>query len=177
MRQVPGAGTPIGVVGGGRLARHFLRYLQLLEIPTCAWSRRAALQDPVETLDGCGTVLLLIRDDQILPFIAAWPGLQSKRLVHCSGSLVTEQAEAGKTNGVAKEGAAAANNASGAATTITTKKLECMPGQKEKVTAAINAYVQSAPPPTAAAPQTPLGAPPTPAAAAQQTAPVTDGAN
>jgi hypothetical protein len=94
MRQVPGAGTPIGVVGGGRLARHFLHYLQLLEIPACAWSRRAAQQDPVETLDGCGTVLLLISDDQILPFIDAWPGLQSKRLVHCSGSLATGQAEA-----------------------------------------------------------------------------------
>jgi hypothetical protein len=90
---------------------------------------------------------------------------------------ITEQAEAGKADSVAKEGAAAANNASGAATTITTKKLECMPGQKEKVTAAINAYVRSAPPPTAAAPQAPLGAAPSPAAAAQQTAPVTDGAN
>jgi hypothetical protein len=51
-----------------------------------------------------------------------------------------------------KEGAAAANATNGAATTtITAKKLECPPGQKEKVAQAITAYVQSAPPPTAAA--------------------------
>ena len=30
---------------------------------------------------------------------------------------------------------------------MTPKKLDCPPGQKEKVTAAINSYVQSAPPP------------------------------
>ena len=52
--------------------------------------------------------------------------------------------------------------AKGAATTITTKKLECAPGQKEKVTAAINTYVQSAPPATAAT---------TPPAAGPQAAP------
>lgn len=43
------------------------------------------------------------------------------------------------------DGSAAANAVDGSATTtITTKKLECPPGQKEKVTAAITAYVQSA---------------------------------
>ena len=78
---------------------------------------------------------------------------------------ITEQADDAKSNSMAKEGAAAANNANGAATAITTKKLECPPGQKEKVTAAINAYVQSAPPPDAAA------AAPPPAAAAPQAAP------
>ena len=64
---------------------------------------------------------------------------------------ITEQADGGKSGSLAKEGAAAANAAAGAATTITTKKLECAPGQKEKVAAAITAYVQSAPPPTLAA--------------------------
>ena len=94
MGQVPGAVTPIGVVGSGRLARHFLHYLQLLGIPACTWSRREAQPDPVAALAGCHTVLLLIRDDQIVPFIEAWPGLQRFRLVHCSGSLVTNAAEA-----------------------------------------------------------------------------------
>jgi hypothetical protein len=42
------------------------------------------------------------------------------------------------------DGSAAANAGDGGTTTITPKKLECAPGQAEKVTAAINAYVQSA---------------------------------
>jgi hypothetical protein len=42
------------------------------------------------------------------------------------------------------DGSAAANAAGDGTTTITPKKLECPPGQAEKVTAAINAYVQSA---------------------------------
>jgi hypothetical protein len=83
---------------------------------------------------------------------------------------ITEEADGAKPNAAAKEGAAAANAAEGGTTTITTKKLECPAGQKEKVTAAITAYVQSAPPPTAAA------APPAPAAQAAP-APVAGGAN
>jgi hypothetical protein len=87
---------------------------------------------------------------------------------------ITESDDAGQSGSLAKEGAAAANAAKGAATTITTKKLECAPGQKEKVTAAINTYVQSAPPPPAVA------APPAAAAAPQAApapAPVAGGAN
>lgn len=42
------------------------------------------------------------------------------------------------------DGSAAANAGDGSTTTITPKKLDCPPGQKEKVAAAINAYVQSA---------------------------------
>src|SRR5918999_5204802 len=92
MRQVPGAVTPIGVVGGGRLARHFLHYLGLLGIPVRVWSRHAPVPNPIEALADCRTVLLLIRDDQIVPFTDAWP-LRDKRLVHCSGSVVTDAAE------------------------------------------------------------------------------------
>jgi 2-dehydropantoate 2-reductase len=93
MRQVPGAVTPIGIVGSGRLARHFSHYLQLLGIPVRTWSRGEPQTDPVDTLAGCRTVLILIRDDQIVPFIDAWPGLRDRRLVHCSGSLVADAAE------------------------------------------------------------------------------------
>ncbi len=89
---------------------------------------------------------------------------------------ITEQADNAKANSMAKEGSAAANAANGAATTITTKKLECQPGQKEKVTAAINAYVQSAPPPTAAAAPEPPAAAAAPQAATAP-APVAGGAN
>ena len=42
------------------------------------------------------------------------------------------------------DGTAAANAGDGGTTTIQPRKLECPPGQAEKVTAAINAYVRSA---------------------------------
>ncbi|HEV3242427.1 MAG TPA: hypothetical protein VGY14_04150 [Methyloceanibacter sp.] len=101
---------------------------------------------------------------------------------------ITEQADTADKGAKPKEGAAAANAANGLATTITAKKLECPPGQKEKVTQAITAYVQSAPPPTAAATppaspiiSVPLAQPATPAAAVPQAepgpAPVAGGAN
>lgn len=67
-----------------------------------------------------------------------------------AGNVKITESDAGQSGSMAKEGAAAANAADGATTTITTKKLECAPGQKEKVTAAINTYVQSAPPPSVA---------------------------
>jgi hypothetical protein len=89
-----------------------------------------------------------------------------------AGNVKITESEAGQSESPAKEGAA--NAVKGTATTITTKKLECAPGQKEKVTAAINAYVQSAPP----APVAP--APPAAAAAPQSApapAPVAGGAN
>lgn len=94
MRRVPVCNSaPIGIVGDGRVARHFLHYLELLSLPVCAWSRRAPAADPTQTLGECRTVLLLIRDAEIIPFIDAWPALQQKRLVHFSGSLVTQAAE------------------------------------------------------------------------------------
>ena len=90
MRQVP----EFGIVGNGRVARHFRHYLQLLGIPVSAWSRGAAGPSPPEALRSCRTVLLLIRDEAIAPFVGAWPGLRTKSLVHFSGSLVTPVAEA-----------------------------------------------------------------------------------
>lgn len=93
MRQVPGHHLPpLGIVGDGRVARHFSHYLGLLGLPFRTWSRRAAGPPPAEALDGCATVVLLIRDDAIVPFVEAWPGLRGKRLVHFSGSLVTPAA-------------------------------------------------------------------------------------
>jgi hypothetical protein len=92
-----------------------------------------------------------------------------------AGNVKITETDAGQSGDLAKEGAAAANAAKGDATTITTKKLECAPGQKEKVTAAINTYVQSAPAAPIAAPE-----PPAAAAAPQAVpapAPVAGGAN
>lgn len=94
MRQVPAAGpAPYGIVGNGRVARHFQHYCGLLGLACQAWSRRESTLSPAEALAGCPTILLLIRDDAIVPFVEAWPALRSKRLVHFSGSLVTDAAE------------------------------------------------------------------------------------
>ena len=94
MRQVPAFdAAPIGLVGDGRAARHFLHYFNLLGLPVCAWSRRASRASPPAVLAACRTVLLLIQDAAIVPFIEAWPALARKRLVHFSGSLVTTVAE------------------------------------------------------------------------------------
>ena len=90
MRQVPALdATPFGIVGNGRVARHVHHYFHLLGLSVCAWSRRAPDPCPPEALASCRTVLLLIRDAAIIPFIEAWPTLREKRLVHFSGSLVT----------------------------------------------------------------------------------------
>jgi hypothetical protein len=94
MRQVPALDTaPLGIVGDGRVARHFHHYLNLLGLSVRVWSRRAPGADPTEALAPCRTVLLLIQDAEIVPFIDAWPALREKRLVHFSGSLVTPAAE------------------------------------------------------------------------------------
>jgi len=94
MGQVPALDAPpLGIVGDGRVARHFSHYLDLLGLPVCAWSRRTQALSPPDALASCRTVLLLIRDAAIAPFVDTWPALQEKRLVHCSGSLVTPAAE------------------------------------------------------------------------------------
>ncbi len=95
MRQVPALdASPFGLVGNGRVARHFLHYFNLLGFSVRAWSRRSEVPAPPDALAACRTVLILIPDAAVVPFIEAWPDLRSKRLVHCSGSLVTPVAEA-----------------------------------------------------------------------------------
>jgi hypothetical protein len=86
---------------------------------------------------------------------------------------ISEQSQTAAQGAKAKEDAAAVN-ADASATTITTKKLECQPGQKEKVAAAINSYVQSNPTAAPAAPMAPAAAAPQ---AEPAPAPVAGGAN
>ncbi|HEY3384721.1 MAG TPA: DUF2520 domain-containing protein [Vicinamibacterales bacterium] len=102
MRQVPVLPpAPFGIVGNGRVARHFRHYFSLIGLSVRTWSRdkpdgssRHDVAAPHEALASCHTVLLLIDDSAIEPFVHAWPDLRHKRLVHCSGSLVTAVAEA-----------------------------------------------------------------------------------
>jgi hypothetical protein len=94
MGRVPVPDTsPIGIVGSGRVARHFHHYLTLLGLPVRTWCRREPHTGPVDTLAPCATVLVLIRDSEIDSFVDAWPALKEKRLVHFAGSLVTGAAE------------------------------------------------------------------------------------
>jgi predicted short-subunit dehydrogenase-like oxidoreductase (DUF2520 family) len=94
MRQVPiSAAPPLGIVGNGRVALHFHNYFKLLGLPTSVWSRNKRGPSPPDALASCQTILILIPDGEIVPFVDAWPALQEKRLVHCSGRLVTAVAE------------------------------------------------------------------------------------
>ena len=94
MRQVPARdAAPLGIVGSGRVARHFRHYFELLGLPIRTWSRQVSATSPTDALAPCETILILIRDAAIVPFIETWPALQEKRLVHCSGSLVTPLAQ------------------------------------------------------------------------------------
>lgn len=79
---------PCGIVGGGRLARHFGHYLRESGIAVRAWTRSSGL--PLDdALGPAPVVFLLITDDAIEPFVRAHPELRSRFLAHCSGSLVT----------------------------------------------------------------------------------------
>ena len=92
MGQVPEKPkTVYGIIGDGRLAKHFCHYLNLLEIPFKQWSRKKHPEtDPATALDGCEPILIIISDDQIESFLVRHPLLQEKKVYHCSGSLVVK---------------------------------------------------------------------------------------
>ncbi len=84
-----------GIVGDGKVARHFCRYFALLDLPFAHWSRKISAKTgkPLEDLlSGCEVFLILISDAAIEPFIREHPSLSDKYLVHMSGSLVTDLA-------------------------------------------------------------------------------------
>lgn len=86
------------IVGGGRLARHFSYYFQLLDIPHKCWARdpdssfntfrtagaETRLRQVMEDAD---RVLLLVSDHAITALLKQYPFLHEKPLIHCSGSL------------------------------------------------------------------------------------------
>jgi predicted short-subunit dehydrogenase-like oxidoreductase (DUF2520 family) len=82
---------PCGIVGAGRLARHLTHYLRESGVPVRSWSRATGGR-LADALGEAPVVLVLITDDAIEPFLAAHPGLRSRFLIHCSGSLVTAAA-------------------------------------------------------------------------------------
>ena len=89
MGQVPDTSHLYGIVGDGRLATHIRAYFDYLHIPYVSWSRRTHPGiEPEIVLEMCATILLLINDDSILPFIETQKNLHDKTFVHCSGALV-----------------------------------------------------------------------------------------
>src|SRR5690606_28613835 len=78
------------IIGNGRVARHFEHYFTLLRIPTQSWSRKQnTIEELQELYFSADITLVLISDSQIEEFISAHPFLQSKPIVHFSGSLST----------------------------------------------------------------------------------------
>ncbi len=92
MRQVPEnlIQAPILIIGNGRVARHFRYYLENQAIPTIQWSRSTgeSFADLVNQ-NSPRTILILIQDSAIVPWIESHPELQTKNLVHFSGCLTT----------------------------------------------------------------------------------------
>ncbi len=116
--QHPG---PIAIIGNGKVARHMIRYFESVGQPYTHWFRQQsgassahssikpsklarcktkltavfgnrAKNTLATTITNADTVLLLIADDQIEPFIHTNPIIKHKTLVHFSGSLHTEHA-------------------------------------------------------------------------------------
>jgi len=78
-----------GLVGDGRLARHWSHYLSLLNLDFVSWSRRR----PQPGLERCEVLLLAIRDDALADFCAEFrkqqgSDLRDRPVVHFSGALV-----------------------------------------------------------------------------------------
>ncbi len=72
MGQVPALDAcPFGIVGNGRVARHFRHDFNLRDLPVCAWARRPEAPSPPAALALCQTVLFLFPDQANVPFIDA----------------------------------------------------------------------------------------------------------
>jgi hypothetical protein len=87
--------VPYGIVGDGRLARHLIHYFNLVRIPYRQWSRTIHTEQGKsarESLAGCSTLLIAIKDSAIEPWCKEFLGFDSAtsvELVHFSGSLTT----------------------------------------------------------------------------------------
>ncbi|MEZ4819258.1 MAG: DUF2520 domain-containing protein [Bdellovibrionota bacterium] len=77
-----------GIIGNGRVARHFQYYFDQLLIPYVQWDRQSSIEIE-QALQECQVILVLIRDDAIEPFLQEHPELQQKICAHFSGALVT----------------------------------------------------------------------------------------
>jgi 2-dehydropantoate 2-reductase len=88
MKKITANTISYGIVGNGKMSRHFSRYLSLLKIPHKIWHRK--LKTSIDKrLNGCDVVVVLINDSEIESFIKTTLFLKDKTIVHFSGSLDT----------------------------------------------------------------------------------------
>jgi len=80
------------IIGNGRVARHFLHYLSLLNLPVSQWHRGENLAGLRELLPSATHILLLISDEAIEPFIEDHLQATSAVRVHFSGALASRMA-------------------------------------------------------------------------------------
>ena len=78
-----------GIIGNGRMAKHFAHYLSLLNLPHQRWHRGQTNESLNNLVNACEPILLLINDDAIVPFIEQHAFLNQNLLVHFSGKLYT----------------------------------------------------------------------------------------
>lgn len=88
MRQVPN----YLLIGNGRLARHFQRYLSYLNLANSMWDRTQTLDELKKKTSSATHILVLISDAAIEPFITKHFTTVSGNIIHCSGSLNTSLA-------------------------------------------------------------------------------------
>lgn len=81
-----------GIVGNGRMAKHFMQYLRLLNIDFIHWYREKNINDLKKLADKCSPILILINDDAIADFIQQHAFLRKNILIHFSGNLITDLA-------------------------------------------------------------------------------------
>jgi predicted short-subunit dehydrogenase-like oxidoreductase (DUF2520 family) len=92
-RKAAAPGRTYGIAGGGKLASHLARYLELLQLPCRRWQGRASHISPRSALEGCDVVIVAISDDAIEPFIRKNFSGSKAVLVQCSGALSTPLAQ------------------------------------------------------------------------------------
>lgn len=85
MRQVP----HYLIVGGGRVARHFIHYMDILGLDVSQWSRGQPEDDLKIKAQDASHILLLINDDAIEAFAAQYLAGVGAVKVHFSGALVS----------------------------------------------------------------------------------------
>jgi hypothetical protein len=89
--QVLKPASSIGIVGDGKVARHFEHWFKSLNIPVATWSRRKSSVEkttPEQALASCKAVFLLVSDPVIDELASRFNG-DTPWLFHCSGSWVS----------------------------------------------------------------------------------------
>lgn len=79
------------IIGSGRVAVHFARYLSYLKLPYHTWSRQAPIIELQQKLTSATHVLLLINDSVLEAFALEYLSDSSAILLHFSGNHVSEK--------------------------------------------------------------------------------------